>query len=104
MRVGEDEVPLASPAGPFEVAFELASEEVAHRDASAAVGLRRVERAARVALGDAKSAGGPVDVAPPEADQLALAQAGHCGGEVQRAFDGSEVVVRDRSHYGGKLL
>jgi hypothetical protein len=35
----------------------------------------------------------PVDVAPAQPEELALAQAGHSGHEVERPFDGAELVL-----------
>ena len=66
-------------------------------DAARAPGLRRAELAAHVAAADADPAGGPVDVAPAQREQLALAQPGHRRGEVQHALGrGPSVVGRDR--------
>jgi hypothetical protein len=91
-------------ASALEVAFELAREPVAHRNTPSAVRLRRVERAAGVALGHSHAVRDPVNVAPAEADQLALAKTRHRRGEVERAFDGSQVVVWNSADDCGEVL
>jgi len=75
-----------------------------HRDGSAAVRLRRVECPAREALGDAHAAGAPVDVAPAQGKELALAQTGHGRGQVERALEGAEGIGGHRAPDGLELL
>ena len=103
-RVREHEVLVGLKARALEVQLELSREAVGHRHRPAAMGLRAVKRAARVALGDAHARRRPVDVGPAQADQLALAQAGHRGGQVQRPLDRAEVIVGDRAQQSVELL
>ena len=46
----------------------------------------------------------PVDVLPAQGDQLALAHAGHRGGQVKGVLGGAEVVVRDGAEQGVELV
>src|SRR5215218_694974 len=80
----------------LEVALELAGEPVGHGYGAAAVVLLRFERPAGEALGDAHAARRPVDVAPAQREQFALAQSRHGRGEVERTLERSEQCRRAR--------
>ncbi len=87
-RIGEYEaVDLGLHERPVEP-VGLAGEAVGHRDAATApTGLRRVELAEHPVLPDADATSGPVDVAPAQGDQFAMAQARHDGGQVEGPVD-----------------
>jgi hypothetical protein len=61
-----------------------------------AAGLRGPVLAPDVGAADAQLAGRPVHVPPAQPEQLALAQAGHGRGQVQRPLDRAEHVAGDR--------
>src|SRR3954470_2944321 len=73
-------------------------------DRTPPVRFRRVELTARKALGDTHAAGGPVDVAPAQGKQLALAQPRHGRSQVQRALDRAECIGRYGTQDGVELL
>jgi len=99
LGVAEDQVGVAAEGGALEVTLELGGEPVCHRHRPPLVGLRRVGLAnapAGKVVSDPHPACHPVDVLPRQCDQLALAQAGHGRGQVERSLDRSEGVLRDQ--------
>ena len=94
--VAEDEIPSCGEARASAEVFELAGEPCGHRDRAAFVGLGGVHLPAREVVGDADAPDLPVDVEPLQREQLALAQAGERGGQVERSLDAAESVVRHR--------
>jgi hypothetical protein len=91
--VAEDEIPVVAVARALVQRFELMGEPCGHRDRPAFVGLGGVHPPAREVVGDADAPHLPVDVQPLQRQQLALAQAGERGGQVQRPLDGAEGVL-----------
>jgi hypothetical protein len=77
LRVAERKVVVTAVRAALLLALELCGQPVGHRHGSArAARLRRAELAARVCTSAADHAGRPVDVAPAQCEQLALAQPG----------------------------
>jgi hypothetical protein len=98
VRVREDELVVAAPQRFLVQEVELAGEPVGERHAARrALGLGRAELAAHVGPPHPHAARGPVDVAPAQPEQFALAHAGHRGREVHPALDAAKVVVRYRA-------
>ena len=92
--MAEDEIVGAGVLRALEVLFERGGDTLGHRDRSAgALRLRSAEAPAGVVAADADQTRLPVDVFPAQGDQLALAQAGHGGGQVERLLDRAENVV-----------
>lgn len=60
------------------------------------MGLGGVHLPAREVVGDAHAPDLPVDVEPLQREQLALAQPGERGGQIQRSLDAAEGVLRHR--------
>lgn len=81
LRVAERKVVVASVGAALVLALELCGQPVGHRHGSArAARLRRAELAGGVCTSAADHAGRPVDVAPAQCEQLALAKPGQrCG-------------------------
>ena len=97
VRVAEDEVVVGLEGAARVVALELGGDAVGQRHGAARAAATSAcrTRRARSCAPHAHPAGAPVDVAPAQREQLALAQPGHRGGQVQRALDRAEVVVGD---------
>jgi hypothetical protein len=74
-------------------AGRAARDLVGHRHASRrALGLGGAELAAHVVLAHADARRRPVDILPPEGEQLALAQAGHRGCEEDRPVERAKLA------------
>src|SRR4029077_10056950 len=106
LGVGEDQIVVCSIRG----ALEVAAQPVAHRTgegtgAGAAAGLRRDPVATHVVAAHADLARFPVDVAPAQGEQLALAQPGHRGGHEEGVVGGPEWLGGqvDCAEKGGQL-
>jgi len=93
--VAEDEVVVVRVERAARPGVELCDEAVGQRDRAAGreVGFAAVrELGAPPGLPNADALDRPVDVAPAQREQLALAQAGHGGGEDQDAQDRAQDV------------
>jgi hypothetical protein len=91
-RVGEHQLVVARVLGRVVEPVELARYGVRHRHAARrAFALGRPELVEHVVLPDSDARRPPVDVAPAQRDQLALAEPGHRCRNVERSIDG---VVR----------
>jgi len=87
----EHEIVVSLPVRPLKERLEFAGDFIGHRHTpSRTPGLRRAEFAADVVLAYTNSARRPVDVAPAQRDQLALAQPGHRGRPKYRPVDRTE--------------
>src|SRR4051794_26355757 len=94
----EHEIVVALPIGHLPQAFQRSCHAIGQRNAAdAAAALGRAELATDERLSDTQAACGPVDVAPAEREQLALAQSGHGCGEGEWSLGGAQDVVRNRS-------
>ena len=104
VRVAEHEVRVALVERRLEQAVELAAEDVGERDtARGTLRLRRAELAAHEIAAHADAARRPVDVAPAQREQLALAHPAHRRGEVQHALDPPDAIGRDGGQEGVEL-
>src|SRR5260221_4918388 len=107
LGVGEDQIVVRSIRGALEVAAQLVGHLIGERNgARAAAGLGCDPVAAHVVAAYADLACLPIDVAPAESEQLALAQPRHRSGQEKGVVSGPERlgVQVDRAEKGGQLL
>lgn len=86
--MAEDELVVCVEGRALVVALEFDGHPVGHRYAAArSLGLGLAEFAAGDIAPDANHPGGPVDIAPAQRDQLALAQSRQRSGQIERFLD-----------------
>jgi len=96
VRMTEHQIVFGLVGASLEEQFKLAPNPVGHRHGSRGQSrLWRPELATDVRAHDPDLLSRPVNVPPPQPEQLALAQTCHCGSEVQRSVDACEVVLKD---------
>jgi hypothetical protein len=103
--VREHQVVVPLPSRVLGQQLQLGGDAAGQRDAAGgALGLRRAELAADEVAPHADPPRGPVDVAPAQREQLALAHPRHRRSQVHHALDAAEPVVRNRAQQRLDLL